>query len=80
MNEFFLTQVKHNINGTFDKGVVVKTSLDAARQSFYAYLGAYAFGNDANVDYVACSIMDSNGRITDSCVYFAPAPAPVEEG
>lgn len=66
MEFFFLTQIKHKTDDTFEKGVVVKTSLDAARQSFHAYLGAY--GNDPNVDYVACYIADSEGRITDSCV------------
>lgn len=67
-NYFFLTQIKHKTDGTFEKGVVVKTSLDAARQSFHAYLGAYGYGNDPTVDYVACYIADGAGWITDSCV------------
>ena len=68
MEYFFLTQIKHKTDGTFDKGVVVKTSLDSARQSYHAYLGAYGYGNDPTVDYVACYIADELGRITDSCV------------
>ena len=65
--KYFLTQIQRK-NGTYSKGVVVKDSLDAARQSFHAYLGAYGFGNDPAVDYVAVYIADMSGRITDSFV------------
>lgn len=65
--KFFLTQIQRK-NGEYTKGVVVKDTLDAARQSFHAYLGAYGYGNDATVDYVACYIADMQGRITDSVV------------
>ena len=65
--KFFLTQIQRK-NGTYTKGVVVKDTLDAARQSFHAYLGAYGYGNDVTIDYVACYIADMNGRITDSIV------------
>ncbi len=61
MNIHFLVQVKHT-NGAWDKGVVVKDSLDAAKQSFFAYLGAYGFGHDANTDYVAVMILTDDGR------------------
>lgn len=67
IEKYFLTQIQRK-NGEFTKGVVVKDSLDAARQSFHAYLGAYGYGNDASVDYVACYIADMAGRITDSIV------------
>ena len=74
--KYFLTQIKR-VNGTYEKGVVVKDSLDAARQSFHAYLGAYAYGNAANTDYVAVAIMAMDGRITDSVVWNnIPAPEP----
>ena len=66
-DKFFLTQISRK-NGTYTKGVVVKDTLDAARQSYHAYLGAYGYGNDATVDYVAVYIADMSGRITDSCV------------
>lgn len=65
--KFFLTQI-YRKNGEYTKGVVVKDSLDAARQSFHAYLGAYGFGNAADIDYVAVSIMSMDGRITDLIV------------
>ena len=67
IEKYFLTQIQRK-NGEFTKGVVVKDSLDAARQSFHAYLGAYGYGNDATVDYVAVYIADMAGRITDSIV------------
>lgn len=66
-NKYFLTEIKHDAEG-FTKGVVVKDTLDGARQSFHAYLGAYGYGNAPGVDYVACYIMDMDGRVTDSVV------------
>lgn len=66
-DRYFLTQIQRK-KGEYNKGVVVKDSLDAARQSFHAYLGAYGYGNVADIDYVACYIADMQGRITDSCV------------
>ena len=66
--KYFLTQIQRK-NGTYTKGVVVKDTLDAARQSYHAYLGAYAYGNDITTDYVAVAIMAMDGRITDSFVW-----------
>jgi len=60
VENFFLVQIKRT-NGAIDKGVVVKSDLDAAKQSFHAYLGAYAYGHDPNTDYVQVAIKDSNG-------------------
>jgi hypothetical protein len=67
MKKFFLTQIKHTAEG-FIKGVVVKDTLDEARQSFHAYLGAYGYGHEAGTDYVVCYICDIDGRITDMVV------------
>lgn len=67
MEKYFLTQIQRK-NGEFTKGVVIKDTLDSARQSYHAYLGAYAFGNDPSIDFVACFIGDSTGRIADSFV------------
>ena len=68
-NFYFLHQVKHNkANGTWDKGIVVKDqsdvtgNLEAAKQSYHAYLGAYAYGNNADTDYVYCLITDEHGN------------------
>lgn len=63
MNKFFLHQIKHSrTNDSFDKGIVVKDSLPAAKQSYHAYLGAYAYGNHPDTDYVAIYITDAEGN------------------
>ena len=60
VKEYFLTQIKRT-KGAIEKGIVVKSDLDAARQSYHAYLGAYAYGHDPNTDYVQVAITDNNG-------------------
>lgn len=60
MDKFFLVQIKRT-NGLIEKGVVVKNTLDEAQQSYHAYLGAYAYGKDANTDYVLVHILNSEG-------------------
>ena len=67
MNKYFLVQIKHT-SGAYEKGVVVKETLDDARQSFHAYLGAYGYGKDANTDYVACYIITMDGAVVDSMI------------
>lgn len=64
MNEniFFLHQIKRT-NGTIDKGIVVKDTFEAAKQSYHAYLGAYAYGNNAQTDFVSCMITDMSGTV-----------------
>ena len=64
MNEtkFFLHQIKRT-NGTYDKGIVVKDSFEGAKQSYHAYLGAYAYGQQAETDFVSVAISDTNGTI-----------------
>ena len=57
MDKYYLVQVKRT-NGNIEKGVVVKDTLDAAKQSFHAYLGAYAYGNNKDTDYVMVEILD----------------------
>lgn len=69
-NAFFLIQIKRT-NGTVEKGVVVKNTgtpkqnQEAAQQSYHAYLGAYAYGNNAQTDYVQVMIIDASGAIYD---------------
>lgn len=67
MDKYFLVQIKRT-NGTIEKGVVVKDTLDGARQSYHAYLGAYGYGHDANTDYVACLIVNSAGLVIDTTI------------
>ena len=59
---FFLHQIKKT-NSTYDKGIVVKETLDAAKQSYHAYLGAYAYDHDANTDFVSVMISNDDGAI-----------------
>lgn len=78
-NKFFMHQIKRT-NGVFDKGIVVKDDYDGAKQSYHAYLGAYAYGHDANTDFVSCMITDmlSNMVLMDE-IWIAPTPEPAEE-
>ena len=68
-NVFFHHQIKHNkVNDTWDKGIVVKADADtdnlsAAKQSYHAYLGAYAYGHDQNTDYVSCKVTNLSGAV-----------------
>ena len=61
--KFFVTQVQRK-DGAYNKGCVIKDTLDEARQAYHSYLGAYGFGHDATVDFVACSIMDDEGYVS----------------
>lgn len=60
MEKYFLTQIKRT-NGTFEKGCVIKDTLDAVKQSYHAYLGAYAYGNNEQTDYVSCHVCNIDG-------------------
>lgn len=78
--KFFLVQI-HRKNGVYTKGVVVHDSLDAARQGYHAYLGAYGYGHDATIDFVECLVVDMYGVVRDSCVddrIPRPEPEPPE--
>ena len=83
MNNYFLVQIKRT-NGIIEKGVVVKDTLDGARQSYHAYLGAYGYGHDANTDYVMVEIIDSNclrlnWTVDNRIPQPQPEPEPEEE-
>lgn len=84
MNTFFFHQIKHT-NNTYDKGIVVKSdstseaNYEAARQAYHAYLGAYAYGHDANTDYVQCMITDTSGHVMMSETWIKAEPEPNEE-
>lgn len=68
-NKFFMHRIKRE-NGTFDKGIEVKETYEAAKQSYHAYLGAYAYGVKAEVDFVQCMITDMSGAVLMSETYF----------
>lgn len=79
MDKYFLVQIKQT-KGTIEKGVVVKDTLDGAKQSYHAYLGAYAFGNNKDTDFVLVQILDSKGLGLKGEVWEQEkAPEPEEE-
>lgn len=78
MDKFFLVQIRRTA-GAIEKGVVVKDNYDGACQSYYAYLGAYAFGKDENTDYVLVHILNSDGLGMKGEVWNKAEPKP-EEG
>lgn len=57
-NKYFLHQIKRT-GGNFDKGIVVKDSYEAALQGYHAYLGAYAYGQHEQTDFVSCMITEA---------------------
>ena len=65
-NVYFVTQAQHNKEtGAWTKGVVVKADegVDneaAALQAYHSYLGAYGYGNSANIDYVYCRLVSAD--------------------
>ena len=59
---FFLHQIKHTDNA-YEKGIVVKDTFEGAKQSYHAYLGAYAYGQNTKTDFVSCMISDESGAI-----------------
>jgi uncharacterized protein (DUF305 family) len=62
MNKFFLHQIKQT-KGTIEKGIVVKDTYEGAKQGFHAYLGAYAYGQSPDTDFVSCHITDMSGAV-----------------
>ena len=70
-NTYFLHQIKHT-NDNFEKGIVVKETFEAAKQSYHAYLGAYAYGQHAETDFVSCMITDLFGAVLMSETWMKP--------
>lgn len=71
--KFFLHQIKRT-SGTFEKGIVIKDTFEGAKQGYHAYLGAYAYGNDTQTDYVQCMVTDYYGNVINhfSEIWVAP--------
>ena len=66
ITEYFMHRIKHDSSkegsATWDKGIEVHATLEDAKQSYHAYLGAYAYGHTANVDFISCEITDKYGN------------------
>lgn len=70
--KYFVHEIKGK-NGTIsNKGVVVSETDDAARQTYHAYLGAYAYGHDPDSDFVSCMITDMSGAVLMAETWNAP--------
>jgi hypothetical protein len=84
MDKYFLVQIKRT-NGTIEKGVVVKDSLDDGKQGFHAYMSAYAYGHDKDkdgnikTDYVQAQVLDGNGTGWIGEVWELPTVPPEPE-
>ena len=67
LNNYFMHRIKHDNSkegsAAWDKGVEVHESLESAKQSYHAYLGAYAYGHGENIDFIQCMITNTNGAI-----------------
>lgn len=71
-NQFFVHEIRGH-GGTIDnKGIVFAETYDAAKQSYHAYLGAYAYGHDENTDFVSAMITDKSGVVLMSETWNAP--------
>lgn len=65
-------------SGTYDKGIEVKETLDAAKQSYHAQLGAYAYGHDPKTDFVSVMITGEDGAVLLNETWTAAVPEPEE--
>jgi uncharacterized protein (DUF305 family) len=63
MDKYFLHQIRGHQETIDNKGIVVADTIDSARQGYHAYLGAYAYGNNADTDFVSCMITNQYGGI-----------------
>ena len=50
-NKFFVHQIKKT-NDLIEKGIAIKDSFESAKQGYHAYLGAYAYGQNPETDFV----------------------------
>lgn len=75
---FFMHRIKH-ANEVWDKGIEVKETLEDAKQSYHAYLGAWGYGHDANTDFVNCMISNEAGAVLLNEVWKAVVPEPEPE-
>ena len=67
-NKYFLHQIRTKMQDgekVYDKGIVIKDDFESAKQGYHAYLGAYAYGNNAECDFVSCMITDRYGNILE---------------
>lgn len=76
-NKFFMHRIKRT-SGVYDKGIEVKDTLEGAKQSYHAYLGAYAYGQHAQTDFVSCEITGMTGARRMAETWIKPEEPVVE--
>lgn len=72
---FFMHRIKRT-NDKFDKGIEVKDTFETAKQSYHAYLGAYAYGQNPDTDFVSCNITDMSGAVLMAETWVKPTEEP----
>ena len=82
--KYFVHQIKRT-KGVYEKGIVVKDSFEDAKQTYHAYLGAYAYNNHKDkdtkevlTDFVSAYISNTTGMI-DMHETWEQIPAPEPE-
>lgn len=75
-NKYFMHRIKRDTQGTYDKGIEVHDTIESAKQSYHAYLGAYAYGNSKVTNYVSCMITDMYGGKVSEETWILPEVMP----
>lgn len=73
--KYFLHEIKRT-GEIINKGIVVADTFDAAKQGYHAYLGAYAYGHEANTDFVSCMVTDMYGSVLMQETWYTTEPIP----
>lgn len=76
-NKFFLHQIKRT-SGEINKGIVIKDTFEASKQGYHAYMGAYAYGQDQDTDFVSCMVSDMTGSVLMAETWVKPEVEPEE--
>lgn len=77
--EVLLARARRKTDQTYDKGIEIRSSMEDALQGWHAYMGAYAYGHDAQTEYAYCGIISLDGGIRRSEVWEAPEAEPTPE-
>jgi hypothetical protein len=75
---YFVIQKRHGTGG-WSNAIIVKPDLNAAMLQLHGYMFTYAYGKDADLDYVSCHIQTPDGRIISGVIDDRMAAEPAEE-
>ena len=76
-NQFYIHEIRGKKNEIANKGIVVAATYDAAKQGYHAYLGAYAYGNNPETDFVSAMITDNTGSVLMAETWNDAQPLPI---